>query len=97
MNIELTNKRILVTGGAGFIGSNICEYLLKYNNKVRCLDNLSTGKMENIEHLFANLNFELVDGDIRNIVDCNKARKGVEYVLYDIKGIWEKELVDGRL
>ena len=49
MNIELSNKKILVTGGAGFIGSNLCEELLRLGNKVVCLDNFATGKIENLE------------------------------------------------
>ena len=81
-NNYLKNKRILVTGGAGFIGSNLCEALLALNNKVTCLDNFSTGKMENIEHLIPNPNFQLIGGDIRNIDDCNKACEGVDYVLH---------------
>ena len=79
---DLKNKKILVTGGAGFIGSNLCEALLALNNKVTCLDNFSTGKMENIEHLIPNPNFQLIGGDIRNIDDCNKACEGVDYVLH---------------
>ena len=51
MNIELSNKRVLVTGGAGFIGSNLCEALLEKGNKVICLDNFATGKRENLESL----------------------------------------------
>ena len=79
---DLKNKKILVTGGAGFIGSNLCEALLALNNKVTCLDNFSTGKMENIEHLIPNTNFQLIGGDIRNIDDCNKACASVDYVLH---------------
>jgi UDP-N-acetylglucosamine 4-epimerase len=79
---QIKNKTILVTGGAGFIGSNLCEYLLKYQNKVVCLDNFSTGKMENIAHLIENPNFNLIGGDIRNPDDCAKACKNVEYVLH---------------
>ena len=52
MNIELSNKTILVTGGAGFIGSNLCEALLEKGNKVICLDNFATGKRENIDTIF---------------------------------------------
>ncbi len=80
---QVENKTILVTGGAGFIGSNLCEYLLKHQNKVVCLDNFSTGKMENIAHLLSNPNFELIGGDIRNPEDCAKACKNVEYVLHE--------------
>ena len=79
----ITNSTILVTGGAGFIGSNLCEALLKLDNKVVCLDNFATGKPENIQHLLANKNFQLNVGDIRNIEDCNKACEGVDYVLHE--------------
>ena len=82
MNIELTNKKILVTGGAGFIGSNLCEELLKLGNQVSCLDNFSTGKRENIALLLDNTNFTLFEGDIRNLDDCLKASKGVDYILH---------------
>ena len=80
---QVENKNILVTGGAGFIGSNLCEHLLKHNNKVTCLDNFSTGKMENIAHLMANPNFTLIGGDIRNPDDCAKACENIEYVLHE--------------
>ncbi|CAL2090626.1 UDP-N-acetylglucosamine 4-epimerase [Tenacibaculum sp. 190524A05c] len=78
----LTNKKILVTGGAGFIGSNLCDKLLNLSNKVICLDNFATGKRENIKHLFDNTNFQFIEGDIRNIEDCQKAVKDVDYVLH---------------
>ena len=67
MNIELTNKTILVTGGAGFIGSNLCEALLEKENKVVCLDNFATGKRDNVVHLSADDNFTLIEGDIRKL------------------------------
>jgi UDP-N-acetylglucosamine 4-epimerase len=73
---------ILITGGAGFIGSNLCEALLKLNNEVVCLDNFSTGKFENIEQLIPNLKFHLIGGDIRNIDDCKRACEGIDYVLH---------------
>jgi UDP-N-acetylglucosamine 4-epimerase len=82
MNIELTNKKILVTGGAGFIGSNLCEALLKKGNKVICLDNFATGKRENLEQLLKDTNFMLIEGDIRKIEDCLKATKDIDYVLH---------------
>jgi len=82
MNIELSNKTILVTGGAGFIGSNLCEALLEKGNKVVCLDNFATGKRENIAHLTADDNFTLIEGDIRKLEDCLKATKDVDYVLH---------------
>ena len=80
--MKITDKKILVTGGAGFIGSNLCEALLDKKNKVICLDNFATGKRENIAHLAANKNFSLIEGDIRNLADCEKAVKGVDYVLH---------------
>ena len=82
MNIELTNKTILVTGGAGFIGSNLCEALLEKENKVVCLDNFATGKRDNVVHLSADDNFTLIEGDIRKLDDCLKATKDVDYVLH---------------
>jgi len=82
MNIELSNKIILVTGGAGFIGSNLCEALLNKGNKVVCLDNFATGKRKNIEQFLENINFTLIEGDIRKLEDCLNATKGVDYVLH---------------
>lgn len=78
----IENKNVLITGGAGFIGSNIAEKLLQQNNKIICLDNFSTGKKENIEHLIANKNFTLIEGDIRKIETCNRAAKGVDIILH---------------
>ena len=80
--MEITKKKILVTGGAGFIGSNLCEVLLEKNNKVVCLDNYATGKRQNVAHLATNKNFSLLEGDIRNLEDCKKATNGVDYVLH---------------
>jgi UDP-N-acetylglucosamine/UDP-N-acetylgalactosamine 4-epimerase len=82
MNIELSNKTILVTGGAGFIGSNLCEALLEKGNKVVCLDNFATGKRENLEQLLKDSNFTLIEGDIRKLKDCIKASQGADYVLH---------------
>ena len=82
MNIQITKKKILVTGGAGFIGSNLTEALLKLNNEVICLDNFATGKKENITPFLTNPNYTLIEGDIRNISDCQLAVKGVDYVLH---------------
>jgi UDP-N-acetylglucosamine 4-epimerase len=79
---EIKNKKILVTGGAGFIGSNLCEVLLEKENKVICLDNFSTGKRKNIEIFQSNPNFTLIEGDIRELEDCLKACDGVEFVLH---------------
>ena len=71
----------LVTGGAGFIGSNLCEAILNMGYKVRCLDNLSTGKYENIEPFTQNPRFTFIKGDIRDLDTCMEATKGVDYVL----------------
>jgi UDP-N-acetylglucosamine 4-epimerase len=79
---KLIHKRILVTGGAGFIGSNLCEDLLKNDNEIACLDNFATGRVENIKEFLTYKNFKLIVGDIRNLDDCNKAMDGVEIVLH---------------
>jgi len=77
--------KILVTGGAGFIGSNLCEYLLEQGNEVRCLDNFATGHIENLLPLLNKFpdTFKLFVGDIRNMEDCCKAVEGMEYVLHE--------------
>jgi len=76
-------KSVLVTGGAGFIGSNLCEILLEKGVRVVCLDNFSTGKRENIACFLSNENFRLIEGDIRNLDTCRMAVEGVEYVLHE--------------
>ncbi len=76
------NTTILITGGAGFIGSNLCDYFLGKGYKVVCLDNFATGHRHNIESHLTNNNFQLIEGDIRNIEDCQKAIQGVDYVLH---------------
>jgi UDP-N-acetylglucosamine/UDP-N-acetylgalactosamine 4-epimerase len=75
-------KRILITGGGGFIGSNLCEALLQDGARVVCLDNFSTGYPRNILSFTANPAFELIVGDIRNPADCRKACAGVDVVLH---------------
>lgn len=80
---NLQNKTVLVTGGAGFIGSNLCETLLSNNIKTVCLDNFSTGKRENVEPFLSDKNFTLIEGDIRFIDDCHKACENVDYVLHE--------------
>lgn len=84
MNSE-NKQRVLVTGGAGFIGSNLCEHLLAHDYNVTCLDNFSTGKIENLLPLLNEYpnNFKLVVGDIRCLSDCQKAIEGAEYVLHE--------------
>lgn len=79
---KIQDKRVLVTGGAGFIGSNLCENLLKYDNNVICLDNFSTGYRKNIAPFLTHPNFQLIDGDIRNIIDCQTAVQDVDIVLH---------------
>ena len=74
--------RIVVTGGAGFIGSNTCESLINDGLDVICLDNFLTGKRENIQHLLSNPNFSLLIGDIRNMDDCRNAVEGADLVLH---------------
>lgn len=78
----ISNKKILVTGGAGFIGSNLCEKLVELNNTVVCLDNFLTGKLENIQSLLDHENFKLLKGDIRNLDDCMLATENIDYVLH---------------
>ena len=86
MNLEsfkvLENKKALVTGGAGFIGSNLCETLLKLNAKVTCLDNFSTGHHYNIQPFLEHPNFTLIEGDIRDLGTCQIACEGADYVLH---------------
>lgn len=81
--VDLTQKKILVTGGAGFIGSNLCETLLSLNAKVVCLDNFATGKRENLSQFINNENFTLIEGDIRDIDTCHAACDGVDYILHE--------------
>jgi UDP-N-acetylglucosamine 4-epimerase len=73
---------VLVTGGAGFIGSNLCEYFLGKGHKVVCLDNFATGHRHNIATFLMNSNFRLIEGDIRDLVTCQNAVEGVDYVLH---------------
>lgn len=78
----ISNKKILVTGGAGFIGSNLCERLLDLGNAVVCFDSLITGKIENIQPLFEYSKFSFIQGDLRNMEDCERAVAGVDLVLH---------------
>ncbi len=79
---KLASSKILVTGAAGFIGSNLCEAILEQGGKVVALDNFATGHRKNILELNKNSNFTFIEGDIRNIEDCHKACEGVDYVLH---------------
>lgn len=75
------NSMFLVTGGAGFIGSNLCEAILDLGYRVRCLDDLSTGKQENVDLFISNPRYEFIKGDIKDLETCMKACEGVDYVL----------------
>lgn len=75
------NSLFLVTGGAGFIGSNLCEAILDMGYRVRCLDDLSTGKQANVDMFLNNPHYEFINGDIKDFDTCMKACEGVDYVL----------------
>ena len=72
----------LVTGGAGFIGSNLCESILNMGYKVRCLDDLSTGKQSNVDLFAHNSNYQFIKGDVKDLDTCLNACDGVDYVLH---------------
>ncbi|UQB67765.1 SDR family oxidoreductase [Epilithonimonas zeae] len=80
---KLSSKNILVTGGAGFIGSNLCEELINLDANVTCLDNFSTGFRENLESIKDHPKFKLIEGDIRNLEDCKKACENQDFVLHE--------------
>ena len=80
---KLNNKNILVTGGAGFIGSNLCEELINLGANVTCLDNFSTGFRENLDAIKDHPNFKLIEGDIRNLEDCKVACENQDFVLHE--------------
>lgn len=80
--VDLTGLKILVTGGAGFIGSNLCQKLLELNAYVICFDNLSTGYKKNISDFIGNKKFLFVKGDIRNFDSCIEITKNIDYVLH---------------
>ncbi|MBN2666162.1 MAG: NAD-dependent epimerase/dehydratase family protein, partial [Bacteroidales bacterium] len=82
MNGRLSGCKVLVTGGAGFIGSNLVESLLASDNIVVCLDNFSTGKRENISGFISNPRFRLIEGDIRNYSECAQSVQGVDFVFH---------------
>lgn len=80
--MSAVSKSVLITGGAGFIGSNLCEYFLQRGYRVTCLDNFATGHHHNIAPFLSNENFNLLEGDIRDLETCRKAVAGVDYVLH---------------
>ncbi len=80
---KLNSKNILVTGGAGFIGSNLCEELINLGANVTCLDNFSTGFRENLDAIKDRPNFKLIEGDIRNLEDCKLACENQDFVLHE--------------
>ncbi len=82
MTKKLKGKKILVTGGAGFIGSNLCESLLKLGVHVTCLDNFSTGSKNNLLDFVDSKNFNLIEGDIRDLNTCKRASKNQNYILH---------------
>lgn len=82
MGRKIEGKKVLVTGGAGFIGSNLCERLLQQNNEVVCLDNLLTGKRENMAGFASHAKFSFIEGDICRLEDCQKAVAGADIVLH---------------
>jgi len=79
---KLKGKKVLITGGAGFIGSNLVASMFKEGNYVVCLDNFSTGKRKNIEEFLNNRNFRLIEGDIRDLQVCREAVKGIDIVFH---------------
>jgi UDP-N-acetylglucosamine 4-epimerase len=82
MNRKVSGRKVLITGGAGFIGSNLVESMLNSGNYVVCLDNFSTGKRENLSGFMHNPDFKLIEGDIRNYPDCEKSVQGIDFVFH---------------
>jgi UDP-N-acetylglucosamine 4-epimerase len=80
--MEIAKNTVLITGGAGFIGTNLCEYFLSKGYFVICLDNFATGHKHNITEFLQLKNFKLIEGDIRNLEQCKNAVIGVDYVLH---------------
>lgn len=81
--MDVSEARIVVTGGAGFIGSNLIDFLLRKEAQVVCLDNFSTGRRENLAHLAEHPQFSLIEGDIRDAALCRKATEGADYIFHE--------------
>lgn len=79
---QLEGKNILITGGAGFIGSNLCDFFVNSGSYVKCFDNLSTGNKKNIQHLIPKNNFEFIENDIRDYKSCLQASLNIDFVLH---------------
>ncbi len=79
----MSSFKILITGGAGFIGSNLCEYFLRNGHFITCLDNLSTGYRKNMDDFFNHPNFKFIEGDIRDINTCQESVKGADFVMHE--------------
>lgn len=80
---KVSKSKILVTGGGGFIGSNLCEAIISLGGKVRCLDNFATGYRKNLNAIINNSSFELIEGDIRDFETCKSACEGIDYVFHE--------------
>lgn len=94
-DISFPNDSIfLVTGGAGFIGSNLAEAVLAMGHRVRVLDNLSTGYAKNIAGFRDNPNFEFVEGDIRDAALCDRVCEGADYVLHQAAAVSVPESIE---
>ena len=78
----MKNNSVLITGGAGFIGSNLCEFFLEKGYEVICLDNLATGFKSNMDGFMSHPFFKFIEGDIRDLQTCREAVKGVDYILH---------------
>lgn len=94
---KLDGLRVLVTGGAGFIGSNICETLIDHNVHVTCLDNLSTGHKKNIESLMLHENFDFIQGDIRDLDLCQRACADQDFVLHQAASVSVPRSIDNPI
>ena len=102
IGIDLAKGKILVTGGTGFIGSHICISLIQAGHKVVCLDNLTNGKIANLEAVLDSPNLTLIDGDIRSMEDCQRAMEGCTHVCHlaarsSVLGSTEEELMENNL